>query len=96
MATPEDPQDGFDLLEYPCEFMFKAMCHAQDDLPAVDSVVAAVTQTVAADALLSTKIKPSRTGKFEAVSVSVTITSRDQLETIYTDIANLTIVVMTL
>jgi putative lipoic acid-binding regulatory protein len=93
-----DPQDGFDLIEYPCDYGFKAMCrvaqfNSQDASEVIRSLV---LNHVLEDAFLGIKTKQSRTGKFESVTVDVRLTDRAELEAIYKSIANSPIVVMTL
>lgn len=91
-----DPQDGFDLLEYPCDFPFKAMCKAQENEPAIDYIVGLITPLLNDGALLKTSGNVSRTGKFESVTATVRLQSREELESIYKLIAQSPRVVMTL
>lgn len=92
----EDPKDGFDLIEYPTDFAFKAMCKAQEDSPAQDYIKGLVMQMVDDGALLSVSGNVSKTGKFESVTVNVRLQNREELEAIYKLIANSDRVVMTL
>ncbi len=92
----EDPKDGFDLIEYPTDFAFKAMCKAQPDSPAQDYIKGLIMPMVNDGALLSVSGNTSKTGKFESVTVKVRLQSRDELEAIYKLIANSERVVMTL
>ena len=94
--TPDEPKDGFDLIEYPCEFNFKAMCKANEALPAVDYIRGIIDVQVEKNDLLSMHSNTSRTGKFESVTAVVKITDREQLERIYKAIADADRVVMTL
>jgi len=91
----EGAKDGFDLIEYPCEFAFKAMCRA-DTAPAEQHISQLVLTVVEAQALLSLTTNQSRTGKFESVTATVTVQNREQLESIYGVIAESSRVVMTL
>ena len=95
-SIPNDPQDGFDLIEYPIDYNFKAMCHAQADAPAIDYISALITPMLNDGALLTVATKSSRTGKFESVTAVVRIHSREELESIYKLIAQSSRVVMTL
>lgn len=92
----EDPKDGFDLLEYPCEFPFKAMCRAQDGSPAIDYIEGLITPLLNDGALVSMSGNHSRTGKFESVTATVLLQNREELEAIYKLIAQSPRVVMTL
>lgn len=95
----KDPKDGFDLIEYPCEYAFKAMCRAQSDSDGRNSnqhIQSLILQHVNKSAIGESHTNKSRTGKFESVTVTVLIDSRDELETIYRSIAASPRVVMTL
>jgi len=92
----QDPQDGFDLIEYPCEFNFKAMCRADEGMPAIDYLRTIIEPLVAASDLLSMSTNSSRTGKFESVTALIRLQDREQLEMIYKTISSADRVVMTL
>ncbi|MBL4674298.1 MAG: DUF493 domain-containing protein [Arenicella sp.] len=94
--SKDDPQDGFDLIEYPVDFNFKALCHAQEGSPAIDYILALIEPVLDEGALIDSSSKSSRTGKFESVTVVVHIINRDELESIYKLIAQSSRVVMTL
>lgn len=96
MTMPADPKDGFDLIEYPCDFAFKAMCRAADDEPAIDHIQGLLKPLSLNKSLLSIKSNASRTGKFESVTLNVKLDNREQLERIYKVIAASPRVVMTL
>jgi len=91
-----DPQDGFDLIDYPCDFAFKAMCKADENSSAIDYVRGLLTPMLDDGALLGLKSNTSRTGKFESVTATIHLQSRDELEAIYRLIAQSSRVVMTL
>jgi putative lipoic acid-binding regulatory protein len=95
-SSKVDPQDGFDLIEYPVDFNFKAMCHAQEGAPAADYISELITPILNHGALIEVTTKSSRTGKFESVTAVVHLNSRDELESIYKLIAQSPRVVMTL
>jgi putative lipoic acid-binding regulatory protein len=94
--SKDDPQDGFDLIEYPADYNFKALCHAQEGSPAIDYILSLIEPALKQGALLDSSTKSSRTGKFESVTVVVHINNRDELESIYKLIAQSSRVVMTL
>jgi len=96
--TPKDqePQDGFDLIEYPCEFNFKAMCRADKEVPAIDYMRTIIEPLIPASDLLSMSTNSSRTGKFESVTALIRLQDREQLEMIYKTISSAERVVMTL
>ncbi len=69
------------LLEFPCEFCVKAMGLAADDF---DALVAAIVREQVPDLpAAAVRSRPSRGGKYLAVSVTFTATSRAQLDAIY-------------
>jgi hypothetical protein len=69
------------LLEFPCDFCVKAMGHAADDFDAL--VASIVREHVPELGETAVKTRPSKGGKYLAVSVSFTATSRAQLDGIY-------------
>lgn len=93
-----EPKDGFDLIEYPCDYLFKVMCRVDESVEQTPKLMVekVILEHVAADALLSIDTQDSRTGKFQSVSATVKLESRESLETIYGSIAKLPNVVMTL
>ncbi len=92
----DDPKDGFDLIEYPTDFSFKAMCRADESVPAQDYIEKLVTPTVVDGAILSVSGNTSKTGKFESVTLKIRVYNRTELEAIYKLIADSPRVVMTL
>jgi len=78
-------KEGETLLEFPCEFPVKAMGLACDDLEiAVIEIINRHVENLAEDAL---KIKPSKTGKYTAITVNITALSKEQLDAIYMDLS---------
>jgi len=92
----DEPQDGFDLIEYPVDYNFKAMCRAQEDSPSIDYIRGLIAPMLNDGTLLDLTSNSSRTGKFESVTAVVRINSRDELESIYKLISQSPRVVMTL
>lgn len=92
----DDPKDGFDLIEYPVDYSFKAMCRACDDVSAQEYIRGLVIPMLDDGALLKVSGNTSRTGKFESVTLLVRLHSREELESIYKLIAGSERVVMTL
>lgn len=91
-----EPKDGFDFIEYPCDFPFKAMCRAQTDAPAADYIRGLITPMIDDNSLLELRTNTSRTGKFESVTAVVRLQNREQLEAVYLLISQSSRVVMTL
>ncbi|TVQ28483.1 MAG: DUF493 domain-containing protein [Wenzhouxiangella sp.] len=81
-------------LEFPCTYPVKAMVRTGP------GVREQILETVGRHANLSesedVRIRPSRTGRYESVTVTVTADSRDHLERIYTELRALDVVVMML
>jgi len=97
MTDPSnEPQDGFDLIEYPCEFNFKAMCRADEEQDAEAYIRSIIEPMINQDDLIRMHSNVSRTGKFESVTAVIKLDSRDQLESIYKAISSAPKVVMTL
>ncbi len=92
----DDPKDGFDLIEYPTDFAFKAMCRTQEGSPAQEFIRALVLPLLDDNALLGVSGNTSKTGKFESVTLTVRLNNREELESIYKLIADSPRVVMTL
>ncbi|MDN4501238.1 DUF493 family protein YbeD [Alteromonadaceae bacterium BrNp21-10] len=77
-----------ELLEFPCYQTFKVMGVAHPSL--VDVVVSRLQQLAPGD--YSPSIKPSSKGHYHALSLSVRVTSKEHMETIYTEISALELV----
>ena len=81
-----------DLLEFPCTFTYKVMGYAK---PELESKVLEVIQRHA-PGTYSPSIKPSGKGTYNAVSVTITATSIEQVETLYKELGDIDIVRMVL
>lgn len=94
----KDPQDGFDLIEYPCDFAFKAMCRVDSDSaePPTQHIQKIVASRLSESVILAVRSNASRTGKFESVTITVHLENRKQLEDVYQAIARSERVLMTL
>ncbi|WP_158968387.1 DUF493 family protein YbeD [Paraglaciecola sp. L3A3] len=77
-----------ELLEFPCHQTFKVMGVAHDNL--VDEVVSCLQLHSPGD--YSPRVKPSSKGNYHSLSVSVRVTSKEHMETIYTEVAKLELV----
>ena len=92
----DSAKDGFDLIDYPCDYQFKAMGKVASGVDFHKEMRKLAEQVVAPGAVLSITSASSRTGKFESVSMMVTLQNREQLESIYHQISELDWVVMSL
>lgn len=78
-----------EFLEFPCQFTFKVLGLAEAKL--VDDVMQVIRQhTDAAD--YSPTVKPSAKGNYHSVSVKVTVTSKAQIELLYTELGKIELV----
>lgn len=76
------------LLDFPCLQTFKVMGVAHAQLP--DDVISCLQDHAPGD--YNPKVKPSAKGNYHSVSISVRVTSKEHMETIYTELAKLELV----
>lgn len=81
-------------LDFPCVFPIKVMLISSDT--ARKEVLETVSAHVEFDPSGDVRQRPSRNGRYESVTISVRVQSREQLERIYGDVRRLDAVVMTL
>lgn len=87
-------KDGFDFIEYPCEFAFKAVAKSKTGIEnELRSVVASV---ISENNVLSSKLMKSKNGKFESVTIAAKLQSREELEAVYKALSDYPDVLMTL
>ncbi|MEI8594942.1 MULTISPECIES: DUF493 family protein YbeD [Photobacterium] len=77
-----------DLLEFPCQFSFKVMGFNKPELP--DLVVGVVQRHAPGD--YTPTVKPSGKGTYSAVSITITATHIEQVETLYKELGEIDIV----
>jgi len=82
------------LLEFPGDFAVKAIGHAGEDFHLL--VLEIVGRHTRNQSHQSFKIRPSRNGRYQSVTVVVHATSRAQLDAIYQDLSTHERVVMAL
>ena len=82
--TDIELQDGETLLEFPCEFPIKAMGLACDEFEiAVIEIINRHVDNLGEGALT---MRPSKNGKYTAITIKITAHSKDQLDAIYMDL----------
>ncbi|HDL8790019.1 DUF493 family protein YbeD [Yersinia enterocolitica] len=81
-----------ELLEFPCPFTYKVMGIAEPQL--VNQVVEVVQRHAPGD--YTPEVKPSSKGNYHSVSIAITATHIDQVETLYEELGNLELVRMVL
>jgi putative lipoic acid-binding regulatory protein len=77
-----------ELLEFPTVLNFKVMGVACDELP--DLVISELQKHAPGD--YSPKMKASSKGTYQSLSIAVTVTSKEHIETIYTKLTAIEIV----
>ncbi len=77
MATPPDQS----LIEYPSAFPIKVMGARADGF--VEAVVMIARQFDAGFDPATVELRPSKAGNYLGITVTVTVTSRDQLDELY-------------
>jgi len=77
-------KEGETLLEFPCEFPIKAMGLSCDALEiSVIEIVSRHVENMPEDAL---KMRPSKTGKYTSITITINAHNKDQLDAIYLDL----------
>lgn len=86
--------DGESPLTFPCEFPVKAMGRQDAGFP--DRVLDLVARHAPEAGPRQVRVAESRAGRYQSVTVTITATSRAQLDAIYRDLAADAAVLMTL
>ncbi len=82
------------LLEFPCQFAIKAFGHSGETFEiAVQEIVNCHVNDLADDAI---KKNASKKGKYTSITVTITATSKKQIDAIYIDLTACEHVVMAL
>jgi putative lipoic acid-binding regulatory protein len=76
------------LLDFPCQQTFKIMGIAHERLP--QDVIACLQVHAPGDYM--PKVKPSSKGTYHSISLSITVTSKAHMETLYVELAKLELV----
>ncbi len=85
MVKPVKNTKFDEYLEFPCPFTFKVMGLANVDL--TSQVLAVMQQHAPGD--YAPKTKPSTKGTYESITLVATVTSKEHIETLYTELGNL-------
>ena len=83
-----------DVLEFPCRYPVKAMVRTSAE--ARHAVLTAVARHSDFSHREDVRVRPSRNGRFESITVTIQADSRAHLEAVYEDVRALDAVVMTL
>ncbi|MBL4711396.1 MAG: DUF493 domain-containing protein [Gammaproteobacteria bacterium] len=77
-------KEGETLLEFPCEFPVKAMGLTCNELEiAVLEIITRHVDNLSEGAL---NVRPSKNGKYTAITITITAQSKPQLDAIYMDL----------
>lgn len=79
-------EEGETLLEFPCQFPIKAMGLSCDQLEI--SVIEIVNRHVSNLSEGAVAMRPSKNGKYTAITITVTAHSKQQLDAIYIDLSD--------
>ena len=77
------------LLDFPCQQTFKIMGLAHERFP---QDVISCLQIHALNDYVEPKVKPSSKGTYHSISLSITVTSKAHMETLYVELAKLELV----
>lgn len=77
-------KEGETLLEFPCEFPIKAMGLTCDSLEI--SVIEIINRHVDNLSEGALRMKPSKNGKYTAITITITAHSKQQLDNIYIEL----------
>jgi hypothetical protein len=76
------------LLDFPCQQTFKIMGIAHERLP--EDVISCLQIHAPGDYV--PKVRPSSKGTYHSISLSITVTSKAHMETLYVELAKLELV----
>jgi len=79
-----------EILEFPCEFGLRIMGLATDELPTKVNAVLDVATPKQYKQLPGVRISTS--GKYHSISYSLTVTSKEQIESLYKTLSDIDIV----
>lgn len=81
-------------LHFPCEFVIKVFGNATEDFEVnVLSIIRVHVKDLAEDAIRN---RPSKDGKYLALTITITAESREQLDALYRDLSSSPFVLMVL
>ncbi len=93
--TPTNSEDNSEtLMEFPCVFPLKVFGRDRDKLEPV--VIQIIHEHIPGADITEIKARPSKTGKYIALTLTFTVFNKQQLEQIYLALSKHETVVMTL
>lgn len=81
---PELPIENKSIMEFPCEFPIKIIGHTSPEFEI--EVLSIIRKHVSELKETAVQSRPSKNGKYQAVTVTIVATSREQLDTIYREL----------
>lgn len=92
--TTNDEKTNQSLIEFPCDFTIKIFGHETNEF---ESAVKTIIEThVSPSSKQTISSRLSENGKFRALSITLHVTSKQQLDAIYQDLSNSPHVLMAL
>jgi len=91
MAKEDSPPP---LLSFPCELVIKVFGVASDEFEA--AVITIIRQNIADIREDTFRTRPSKDGKYLAITITIHVESREQLDKIYIDLSSNPLILMTL
>ncbi len=85
MVKPVKNTKFDELLDFPCQFTFRVMGLANSNL--TDQILVVMQKLAPGDFAPTTK--PSSKGTYESVCLVATVTSKEHIETLYTELGNI-------
>ncbi|NRA82650.1 MAG: DUF493 family protein [Gammaproteobacteria bacterium] len=79
-----------ELLEFPCDFGFRIMGLALEELPTV--VNAVFEKHVSGEYKQLPKVRKSSSGKYHSISYTIRVNSKEQIELLYKELSEIEIV----
>jgi putative lipoic acid-binding regulatory protein len=83
---PEQDGGSASLIEYPSEFPIKVMGAQADGF--VEAIVAVARRHDPAFDASKLELRPSRAGNYLGITITVTATSREQLDALYSELSS--------
>jgi putative lipoic acid-binding regulatory protein len=80
------PGDGSSLIEYPSEFPIKVMGVHSDGF--VEAIVEVTRRHDPSFDDSKVELRPSRAGNYLGITITITATSREQLDALYTELSS--------
>jgi len=94
-----DKKDGFDAIEYPVDYSFKAVCSLQQSISInqiEDEIYSTIISQLGKVSVKNISSRKSKAGNYVSVTTMAKLDNRQQLEQVYKALSSLDIVKLTL